>query len=143
MNPGAVMDWLRQAKDIDQEIISLKEERQKEFDKVVYRIGTASGEKVQTSKTNTSEDKLIKYSDYSLFIDQRLQELYKLKADMMRIINKINISTYRILLIERYIKSKSWKTVAASMNYSKSQVFRCQKQAIKALGDILSKDETK
>ena len=81
MNPGAVMDWLKQAKDIDQEIISLKEERQKEFNKVVYRTSTASGEKVQTSKTNTSEDKLIKYSDYSLFIDQRLHELYKLKAD--------------------------------------------------------------
>ncbi len=143
MNPGAVMDWLKQAKDIDQEIISLKEERQKEFNKVVYRTGTASGEKVQTSKTNTSEDKLIKYSDYSLFIDQRLHELYKLKADMMRMINRIYSSTYRTLLIERYIKSKSWSAVAASMNYSKSQVFRYHEQAVKALGDILSKDETK
>ena len=143
MNPGAVMDWLKQAKDIDQEIISLKEERQKEFNKVVYRTGTASGEKVQTSKTNTSEDKLIKYSDYSLFIDQRLHELYKLKSDMMRMINRIYSSTYRTLLIERYIKSKSWSAVAASMNYSKSQVFRYHEQAVKALGEILSKDETK
>lgn len=143
MNHGAVIDWLKQAKDIDLEIISLKEERKKEFDKVVYRTNMSSGEKVQTSKTNTSEDKMIKYSDCSLFIDQRLHELDKLKSDIMRMINRINVSTYRILLIERYIKSKSWRAVAASMNYSKSQVFRYHEQAIKALGEILSKDETK
>lgn len=48
-------------------------------------------------------------------------------------INKIDDSMLRTLLIERYINNKKWDDVADSINYSWSQTHRNHKKALEAV----------
>jgi DNA-directed RNA polymerase specialized sigma subunit len=114
----------------------LLQEKEASLDKATSVTGGSDGEKVQTSRKNTSEDKYINYSAYSELIDKRVDELYAIKCEILAAINKIDDSIMRKMLIMRYIKFYSWNKVAARLKYSKRQLYRLHEKALKKIKDV-------
>lgn len=73
---------------------------------------------------NATENKLCSYADYSQLLDEHMQALFLVKIEILRGIAKVENSTYRTLLTERYINFKKWEEIAEVLGYSKSQVFK-------------------
>lgn len=126
-----VKEWLKQGRRLKFEIDALKEARQKALNSAVGGAVNYSRERVQSSSENTTERSFADYSDYSVELERRIQELEKHRLDMLRVINAIpdtadsgNGSVYRTLLIEYYINCKTWEEVAENMNYSIRALFR-------------------
>ncbi len=111
-------EWLMRGWNINREINQLHEEREKAFSLACKTTGQTDKEKVQESIKNSTEDRNIRYSDYSKVIDERTDELYKIKEEILQAINKVENGTYRTLLIARYIGFKKFEEIATEMNYS-------------------------
>lgn len=118
MTEQSVKQWLNRAHNIDREIKNLKCERSKVFNEATSAVNGSGSEKVQTSKTNAAEGKYAAYADYAAEIDRRTAELYEVKAEILKAINKVDNSTYRLLLTLRYIRFMTWERIAEEMNLS-------------------------
>ncbi len=130
-----VKEWLNRGYRIDVEINALLEEQAAAFRRA-SGASAGSGEKVQTSKRNTSEDRLVNYAAYSELIDKRIDELYAIKTEIAEAINKVEDNTLRTLLILRYIKFYTWEQIALSMNYSYVHVvYNLHSKALKAISE--------
>ncbi len=136
-------EWMGRAWKTNDEIAALIIERQKAFDAAISITTNNSTDKVNTTNKNTSEAKFVKYIKYSIMIDEKIDMLYQIKSEIFSLIVKIENSTYRTLLVLRYIHCKSWKDVADEMNYSTRQCSRIHEAAMVQIQTILDKKSKK
>lgn len=112
-------EWLGRGYKIDKEINALLEEREEAFATACkVTAPPCDAEKVSATSGNGSERRFIKYSDYSRLIDCRIDELYRIKSEIMTVIALIDNNIYRTLLIMRYVQFKTWEEIAECMGYS-------------------------
>lgn len=114
-----VKEWLSRGYKIDREINALLSEREEAF-ALACKVSAppSDNEKVSATTGNGSEARFIKYADYSKLIDRRIDELYRIKSEIMTVITLIDNNTYRTLLIMRYVQFKTWEQIAEGMGYS-------------------------
>lgn len=132
-------EWLNRGYKIDAEINALLGEQQRALLLATNAVANTEGEKVQTSKRNTTEDKFIAYASYSELINKRIDELYKIKTEIMRAINRVKDGRLRQLLILRYIKFEKWEQIADNLNYSREWITKAlHPRALMAIEKIKS-----
>ena len=118
-----VKEWLNRGYRIDCEINALLSEREKAFN-LACKVSAppCDSERVSTSGGNGSEQRFIKYADYSRLINQRVDELYEIKREILTVISRVESNTYRTLLTMRYVQFATWESIAESMKYSEKWV---------------------
>ena len=132
MTEQGVKQWLNRAHNIDREIKNLERERDKAFNRATSVVNGSGSEKVQTSKINATEGKYAAYADYVAEIDKRTAELNEVKTEILRAINKVDNSAYRLLLTLRYIRFMTWERIAEEMNYKDVRwVYRLHGRALR------------
>ena len=109
---------MQKGRNLNFEIQSLKKARKEAYELATGITQDYSSEKVQTSKSNLSERKFIAYLEYSEKLDIKITELMEYRSKMLELINKLEDSTYRTLLISRYISCNTWERVAEDIEYS-------------------------
>jgi hypothetical protein len=133
-----VKEWLNRGYRIDVEINALLEEQAAAFRRAAGAT-TGGGEKVQTSKRNTSEDRLVNYAAYSELIDRRIDELYAIKTEIAEAIGKVDDNTLRTLLTLRYINFETWEQIAVNMHYCRVHITRnLHPKALQALSKTVT-----
>lgn len=131
-------EWLSRAWEIDKEIKAL--EAEKEAAKTLAFSVTVrySGEKVQTSCENSTENAMVKYIDYCTKINNRIDDLYAVKCEILDAISKVDNSTYRTLLALRYLRFLTWERIAEEMGFSDVRwVYELHKRALKAVSGVI------
>lgn len=92
---------------------------------------------------NVEDDvKKLEGSIYSIIeleemITNELVNYIKVKKEIYRVINMVEDSTEKALLIMRYVNFLKWETISYSMNYSEQHVYRLHKKALKSVDSIL------
>lgn len=135
-----VKDWLSRAMNTEHEIRQLTAERDAAFIKATSSAYAMSNDKVQTSKHNISEEKFVSYALYSELLDKRIDDLYKIKTEIMQVINSVDDSLLRAVLIARYIRFKPWEEITNEMNYTYRHIMRLHVRALEAVRGILEKN---
>lgn len=130
-----VKEFLSKGRQLNFELTELREARSKAFGAACKAVIGGAGEKVQTSPGNVSEDKFISFSDYSTEINRRIVELSCYRSRMLRVIYTVENSTYRALLIARYINCKTWEQVAESLHKDVRYTFKLHKKAVAAVDE--------
>ena len=133
MSIKEIRDMLNIGRKLNREIIQLRIAKEKAFNLACSTVSDIGNEKVQTSSENSTERKFVEYSDYSAALDKRLRELLRYRKSMLDMIYRVNNTTYRTLLIARYINCMSWEKVAETMNYDVSWIHRMHHNALAAL----------
>lgn len=138
-----VKEWLNRARKLDNEINRLLKEQQAAFAMATGATVAPGGEKVQASKGNTTETKFLNYAAYSELIDSRIDELYRIKQEILSAINEVEGETFREILIARYIQNKTWECIADEIHYSYVHVVHnLHPLALKAIGEIIPPRDT-
>ena len=136
----SVKEFLLKGRHLKIEIEELKEARQEAFELACSMSVSYSEDKVQTSSQNSVEQKFISYTSYSEMLDIRIRELTEYRQKMLELINKVDSSIYRSLLIARYIDCKSWEKVAEAIGYSDKWVRTgLHSASLKAVQKVLNK----
>lgn len=126
-------EWLKRGWKLDREIQQLIEAREEAFTAATSTTSNTEGEKIQTSQKNTSEAKIIRYTAYTEQIDRRIDELYRIKQEILEAVSAVENVTCRTLLFERYVMFKTWEKIAVDMNYSWRQVVRLHGKALREI----------
>lgn len=72
-------------------------------------------------------------------LDERISELQKHQADMLRFVNRMEDSALRTLLISYYINNHSFAVTAEAMNYSEKWVRTAlHSQALKSFEKVFT-----
>ena len=125
--------WLQRAYFINQEINTLIEEKQAAFARACSITVPTDKEHFSSSGDNSTEKKFIRYTEYEIMIDKRIDKLLKIKKQILNAINDINTEKLRILLVKRYLQFKTWERIAIEMNYDVRQIYRLHQQALKEI----------
>ena len=92
---------------------------------------------------NAQEDRLADYIDMSDDLSKRLLFLARLDTETMNVINKMDSSTLKAILIERYINRLSWNKVAEVIHYERRWVMELHRQALDAVLPFIPEDAMK
>ncbi len=128
-----VKEFLQKGRQLNFELNELKAARAVAFGKACSVSIQSYEEKIHTDSGNSSEAKFTTLADYSIEIDKRIKELSDYRGKMLRLINTLDDSTCRAVLIARYINCQSWNNIADVMHYTVRNVFILHKTALAAL----------
>ena len=132
-------EWLNRGYKLDKEINALLKEQSAALTRATGSTCGTSAERVQTSRRNTTEDRFINYASYSELIDNRIDELYAIKQEILSAINKVDDAVLRTLLIEKYVNFHTWEQIACDMNYSYVHVVHnLHPKALNAISKIVN-----
>lgn len=131
-----VDEWLLRAWEIDKEIEALLDSKQKMLDRCLSVTSTTKDVCVQSGNTRT-DDALAAYITYKDAADEATDRLVKVKCEVLAVINRIENSSYRTLLIEHYINFKTWEEIAFKQNYSWRHTMRRRKTCLLKIKDVI------
>lgn len=132
-------EWLNRGYKLDKEINALLKEQSAALTRATGSTCGTSAERVQTSRRNITEDRFINYASYSELIDNRIDELYAIKQEILSAINKVDDAVLRTLLIEKYVNFHTWEQIACNMNYSYVHVVHnLHPKALNAISKIVN-----
>lgn len=103
------------------------------------QFGSCSGASEGTSEGGTPRSKVesaaIRIVSFENRIAEKMRELEKIKREITETISKLSDPVERIILTWRYVLLKPWSDVIDKTGYSRRQVFRVHKEAMRRVID--------
>lgn len=124
--------WLNRGFRLEREVRRLTDERARAYARI-FSCAPADGERVQTSRSNVTEEKYAQYLEYDARLNERIDELYAVKSEILEAILTVENNTLREVLIARYINFQRWEEIADSMGYVVRHVLRLHGRALNKL----------
>lgn len=81
------------------------------------------------------EETIVKLIDLENEVNEDIDELIKLKAQIMETINQVDDPIYQLILQMRYTEGKTWEEVARGLGYDKRWVLRLHGKALKEIDE--------
>ena len=110
-------EFLQKGRKMNFELNELIRARDKAFAKACASAVDYTGEHVQTSPGNVTESKFVNYADYAAALDKSIDELYAYQTKMLNLINTVDNTVHRAILIAWYINCDTWESIADRFNY--------------------------
>ena len=128
-------DYLSQAYRIDQRINSKLAQVMSLRDLLGKATGTLSGApKAATPNPHSMEDTIARMVDLENEINDDIDALVDLKAEIMRRIKSVENTEYQTILELRYLCFKRWEEVSVELGYSMQHLFRLHDEALETVG---------
>ncbi len=112
MTKSEAKEWLKRGIELDDHINKLLEVQYKAYNIACNTTSCVGGEKVQTSRKNSTEDNLARYIDISAEADKCTDELYEIKQEIWQAVNRIEDKLLRRILKLRFVYFKPWGYIA-------------------------------
>lgn len=130
-----VEEWLQRVKKADDRVEDLKFKRQIALNSLCGGAIDTGNERVQTSQTNATEDKMVAYADYAEMINQAIDEYIDIRHEVEAAINQVDCYKYRELLRLRYLEYRTWEYIGNELKFSSSNNARgeIKKAALRAV----------
>ena len=126
-------DYLSQAYRIDQRINSKLAQVMSLRDLLGKATGTLSGApKAATPNPHTMEDTIAKMVDLENEINEDIDALVDLKAEIMRRIKRVENTEFQTILELRYLCFKRWEVIAVELGYDLRYLYKLHDQALDA-----------
>ena len=126
-------DYLSQAYRIDQRINSKLAQVMSLRDLLSKATGTLSGApKAATPNPHSMEDTIAKMVDLENEINEDIDALVDLKAEIMRRIKRVENTEYQTILELRYLCFKRWEVIAVELGYDLRYLYKLHDQALEA-----------
>lgn len=82
---------------------------------------------------NTQQDKVIKYCDYVMYIEKKVNECYEKLKEIQMVIDAVEDLKLRTVLLKRYINNMTWEEIAEELSYDKRWLTELHLRALKAI----------
>jgi len=127
-------EYLSQAYRIDQRINSKLEQVMSLRDLLGKANVTLTGmPKTPTPNPHSMEDIIVKMVDLESEINDDIDTLVDLKAEIMRCIKRVDNPEYQTLLELRYLCFKRWENISAEMGYSLRRIYELHNLALEQI----------
>lgn len=127
--------YLSRGRWIEREITALMQTRDETRSRLTRITQNYESDGAQTTKDPHKFDALI---ELEFKLDERIDALYAVKAEILETISKLEDGRERLALQLYYIDMKSWEQVAVEMSYSWRQIMNIRKRAIRNIEAIIA-----
>lgn len=131
-----VKEWLNRGFKLNKEIEQLLEAKQKALDLACNVVPNSNGEKIKGSTGNSTENKMIRYADYSKQLTDKINCLLEINKEIVETISKVDDTTLRCILTARYINFKTWEAISNDLNIDLRWIYRLHNRALSAIEKI-------
>ncbi len=114
-------EWLMRARNMEKRIEALQEAKARIYDRAVS-ITVRPHETPPSGSSGAPDDKIAGYAVASAVVDEQLDKLNEIRAEILQVVGKIEDNACATLLTEYYINGKTWNEVAECMHYSFAHV---------------------
>lgn len=128
--------WLNRGRNIDREINVLLAAKEEARDRLTHITQSYDGDCAQMTKDPHKFDRIVELDN---MIDQRIDDLYEVKKEIMAMVAKLDDSRHRQILEARYVSGWTWERIAVEINYSYQQTLRLHGYALQAIEVVLNK----
>lgn len=135
---------LEELRHLEKELNALKEYR--------YRLSGSMTAVSSYASTGTQHDRmrsyeaenrrLDRYTETGRRIDAIIEKIDRQHAQILEIIAEVEDSQARTILLMRYLEGITAESIADQLNYSRSQIFRLLKNAVKMYEEAYNKHMT-
>lgn len=133
-------EWLSRGINIQKEIDALRRAREIAFTKATKETYAPKEVNVQTSGKTSNEHEFVKYADYGTELDKYLSRLEEVRCEILKVIQGVNSSEQRTVLVHRYINGLSWDDISELTGFSRQTVVAYHGQALKEIKNFLKLD---
>lgn len=127
--------YLSRGRWLEREITALMQTRDETRSRLTRITQNYDSDGAQTTKDPHKFDALL---ELEFKLDERIDALYAVKAEILETISKLEDGRERLALQLYYIDMKSWEQVAVEMNYSWRQIMNIRKRAIRNIETIIA-----
>ena len=130
-----VKKWLGRARYIEREIALLqktKQETRDQLTKITQSYEDNDG--VQSTKDPHKFDRL---AEFDSLIDEKVDELYAVKMEIMQAIFLLDDRLQKIVLLSYYVRMKTFEQIAVEQNYSFRQITNIRRHGIVELQRLI------
>lgn len=127
--------YLSRGRWIEREITALMQTRDETRSRLTHITQNYDSDGAQTTKDPHKFDALL---ELEFKLDERIDALYAVKAEILETISKLEDGRERLALQLYYIDMKSWEQVAVEMHYSWRQIMNIRKRAIRNVDAIIA-----
>lgn len=107
--------------------------------KINQRINRLLFQKQQAKKALLkNECTLESYDNFEKLINSHIDELFKIKIDIINALTYIHDEKLFAVLFNRYVNFYTWERIAENMNYSVVHVYRLHGQALKEFKKVMN-----
>lgn len=129
-------EYLSRARDIRAEVQQLQRMKGRAWDRATR--STAQLSEAPAHGGGSGKDPMIAYAEYSQQLEARTADLLNVQREILRTIEQVPDSRYRLLLRARYLEGMTWEQIAVEMAYSWRQMLRMHGDVLQVVGEILS-----
>lgn len=133
-----VKSWLNRANKLDRDINNLCKQKEAIKEKALSITQSYSGDVAQVSKDPHKYDRLVEINSD---IDDLIDQLADVRKEILAVINQVDNTLYRVILMDRYITGWTWERIAVEINYSYPQTVRLHGYALSAVKQYIPKDD--
>ena len=127
--------YLGRVRRVDNEITALLRMVEKTKETVTSITQKYDGDGAQATKDPHKFDRLVMLES---LVDDKVDQLVDLKAEILKTIMQLEDNWQRIVLINYYLEMMTFEEVAASNHYSWRQVHRIHSKALQEIEKIMS-----
>ena len=129
-------EWLMRARRLENRIIALQGSRQRAYDRAVSTTARPR-EVCIISGGAAPSSKATHYLELCEEVEAQIDELNRIRAEILHAIRGVQDSTLATLLIEYYVNGKTWEQVARCINYTFRNTTRLHRKALRAMEHVL------
>ena len=132
-------EWLGRGWKLNREIDALERAKRRAYDRCISATVQADGQ--PTGKGGQASDGgMSRYAAFAAMVDQRIDRLISVKCETLAVIDQVEDSSLRTLLVHRYINFEHWEQIAVDMHYSYQHICRLHGQALQKIKDVIKCD---
>ena len=131
-------EWLGRGWKLNREIDALERAKRRAYDRCISATAQADGQ--PTGKGGQASDGgMSRYAAFAAMVDQRIDRLISVKCETLAVIDQVEDSTLRTLLVHRYINFEHWEQIAVDMHYSWRWTMKMHNKALRMVEQLLAK----
>ncbi len=114
-------EWLSRARKAEMRLRALEESKRRAYERATSAVAPIRDGYVHNS---TSENKSEAYANLSIEVDKQKDEVDRICAEVTKVIGQVRDNILATLLTEYYVNGRTWREVAAAINYDYDYTIR-------------------
>ena len=137
-------EYLGQAYRLDQHINS-KLQQIEVLNSLTQRVTVAYGGEVvsHTRNVTSMQDTIDRLMEAEKELNQEIDRLVDLKAQIAQTINQVHNDSYRLILEKRYLCFQSWAQIGADLHYTRRWLLTMHDRAVDVVEKLISEQEAR
>ncbi|MPM68909.1 hypothetical protein SDC9_115844 [bioreactor metagenome] len=123
-------EWLSRGRDISRAVDTLIGAKVRALSMAEGATKPLGKVKVQGGGGNTTQDRMMTFAELSEEIDRQLAELFRMQAEILSELKKVEDLRLRAVLIDRYVNNESFEDIAKKQKYSERRIYALHKKAL-------------